>query len=287
MTQATNSLGEADSWAHVERLVQGSKSSFYWAMRLLPVAKRRAMFAVYAYCRELDDIADEPAPETEKQQGLAAWRREVNAVYDNAPTTSLGRTLNDVRQDFPIQRDDLLAVIDGVATDANGPVVRPSLAELELYCDRVAGAVGLLSVAIFGATGHAGEMLARSLGRALQFTNILRDLREDAADGRVYLPDEWLRDAGIEALSPETIMNDPALGDVCRTMAAAADGYFKQADDALAACDRRAVRPAVVMMVSYRRLLRKMERRGWPQTGDKARLSAAEKLAIGVYHGLL
>ena len=287
MTQATDSLGEAESWAHVERLVQGSKSSFYWAMRLLPLAKRRAMFAIYAYCRELDDIADEPAPDNEKRQGLAAWRREVDAVFENAPTTPLGRTLNTVRQRYPIRREDLLAVIDGVETDAGGPVVRPSLGDLELYCDRVAGAVGLLSVAIFGATGEAGEALARSLGRALQFTNILRDLREDAADGRVYLADEWLRDAGIEEMLPEAIMSDPALADVCRTMAAAAEGYFKQADEALAACNRRAVRPAVVMMVSYRRLLRKMERRGWPQTGDKARLSAAEKLAIGVYHGLL
>ncbi len=287
MTQAADRIGEAESWAHVERLVQGSKSSFYWAMRLLPAAKRRAMFAIYAYCRELDDIADEPAPETEKQQGLAAWRKEVNAVYENAPTTPLGRTLNDVRQHYPIRRDDLLAVIDGVETDADGPVVRPSLADLELYCDRVAGAVGLLSVAVFGATGSAGKALARSLGRALQFTNILRDLREDAADGRVYLPDEWLRDAGIEARSPATIMADPALAGVCRTMAAAANSYFEQADSALADCDRRAVRPAVVMMVSYRRLLHKMERRGWPPAGDKVRLSAMEKLAIGVYHGLL
>lgn len=287
MTQATESLGDAESWAHVERLVQGSKSSFYWAMRLLPAAKRRAMFAIYAYCRELDDIADEPAPEDQKRHDLAAWRQEVNAVYNNAPTTPLGRTLNDVRQRFPIRREDLLAVIDGVATDADGPVVRPNLSDLELYCDRVAGAVGLLSVAIFGATGRAGEALARSLGRALQFTNILRDLREDAAEGRVYLPDEWLRDAGIEARSPETIMADPALADVCRTMAAAANDYFGQADDALADCERRSVRPAVVMMVSYRRLLHKMERRGWPHAGEKVRLSAAEKLAIGIYYGVL
>ena len=287
MTSSTHLTPEAEAWAHVDQIVQRSRSSFYWAMRLLPTAKRQAMFAIYAYCRELDDIADEPAPIEQKRQELAAWRQEVNAVYAGRPSTKLGQTLDLVRQDYPIRHEDLVAVIDGVETDAEGPVVRPSLADLELYCDRVAGAVGRLSVAIFGAHGPAGEALAQSLGRALQFTNILRDVTEDASEGRVYLPDELLLSAGIDARTPAEIVSNPALADVCAAMADQAHGYFRQAAQALRECDRRSVRPAAVMMVSYRRLLGRMERRGWPQRGPKARLSAGEKLVIGLYYGLL
>lgn len=287
MTSSSELTADAEAWAHVDQIVQRSRSSFYWAMRLLPTAKRQAMFAIYAYCRELDDIADEPAPIEQKRQEIAAWRQEVNAVYAGQATTKLGRTLDLVRQNYPIRREDLVAVIDGVETDAEGPVVRPPMADLELYCDRVAGAVGRLSVAIFGAHGPSGEALAQSLGRALQFTNILRDVTEDACEGRVYLPDELLLSAGIDARTPAEIVSHPALADVCAAMADQAHGYFRQADQALEACDRRSVRPAAVMMVSYRRLLSRMERRGWPQRGPKARLPAGEKLVIGLYYGLL
>ena len=130
------------AWAHVDHVVQGSKSSFYWAMRLLPAPKRAAMYAIYAYCRQLDDIADGPSPIAQKRRDLAAWRQEVNGIFEARATTEIGRALDQVRRDYPIERDDLLAVIDGVQTDAEGPVLRPSLAEFEIYCDRVAGAVG-------------------------------------------------------------------------------------------------------------------------------------------------
>ncbi len=287
MTAAAQSPLDPAVTAHVDEVVQRSKSSFYWAMRLLPAQKRAAMYAVYAYCRVLDDVADGRADTEEKQRKLGIWRQEVNSIFDGKPTTNIGRALDHVRQTFPIDRADLLAVIDGVETDAVGPVVRPSMTDLELYCDRVAGAVGKLSVAIFGVTGSPGLILAHNLGRALQFTNILRDVTEDCDEGRLYLPDEILSSAGIVGQTPDTVVADPNLDQACRRMAGLAHGYFDRSREALRLCERRSVRPAAVMMVSYRRLLHLMEQRGWPNTGPKVRLSRREKLAIGIVHGLL
>jgi len=283
----TASTGETEARDHVTRVAQASKSSFYWAMRLMPARRRTAMFAIYAYCRELDDIADGAAPPEARRAALDAWREEVARIASGNPLTPTGWALMAVRRDFGIADDDLRSVIDGVATDAAGPVVRPSLAALELYCDRVASAVGRLSVAVFGVAGPEGTQLADSLGRALQLTNILRDVDEDAAEGRLYLPDEVLTAAGIAGGTPATVLRHPALPDACGAVAAMAHGHFADARGALARCDRRAVRPAAVMLESYHRLLLRMERRGWDRRSPRMRLSRVEKLAIGLTHGLL
>lgn len=277
----------AAAWTHVTQVARASGSSFYWAMRLMPAKRRTAMFAIYAYCRELDDTADADTPLTQRRDELDAWRQEVARIWNGAPQTLTGRALLDVRQDFPIRQEDLIAVIDGVATDADGPVVRPSLAELDLYCDRVASAVGRLSVAVFGAAGEHGHALAHSLGRALQLTNILRDVDEDGWSGRLYLPDEALTRAGVNETTPALVLTEPGLPQACAIVAEMARNHFATARDALARCDRRAVRPAAVMLESYHRLLARMERRGWQTRSPRMRLSPPEKFFIGLRHGLL
>lgn len=276
-----------DPWVHVAAVARQSRSSFYWAMRLMPARQRAAMFAIYAYCRELDDIADSDTAVGDRQAGLEAWRNEVDRIWEGRPETPIGRALAQVRQMYPIRREDLVAVIDGVASDATGPVVRPSLAELDLYCDRVASAVGRLSVAVFGVAGPHGDALAHSLGRALQLTNILRDVDQDACDGRLYLPEEILDKAGVTAREPEEMVSDPALPHACAMVADMARQHFAAARVALARCDRRSVRPAAVMLESYHRLLGRMERRGWQQRSPRVRLSRREKFTIGILHGLL
>jgi squalene synthase HpnD len=281
------SLNDTEVWCHVSRIAQASRSSFYWAMRLMPRQRRLAMFAIYAYCRELDDIADGTLSVTDKLAALHGWRQEVARVWQDAPKTETGRALVLVRQGFPIEREDLLAVIEGVATDAAGPVVRPSLIDFDLYCDRVAGAVGRLSVAVFGAAGRDGTALAGSLGRALQITNILRDIDEDGAEGRLYIPDEDLAQVGIDGRTPAAVLADPALTRACALLAMRAHEQFSLAREALLRCDRRHVRPAAVMLASYSRLLGRMERRGWAVRTPRARLSRLEKLSIGLLHGLL
>ena len=168
---------------HVERLVASAGSSFFWAMRLLPPPRRRIVFAVYAFCREVDDIADGTRPTADKLRALDAWRDEIGRLYAGRPTRPTTRVLAGGIHRYGLDRRDFEAMIDGMASDAAGPMVAPTQAELDLYCDRVASAVGRLCVPVFGEPGAKGRAVADPLGRALQLTNILRDVDEDAASG--------------------------------------------------------------------------------------------------------
>ena len=172
-------------------------SSFYAALRVLPPRERSAMFAIYDFCRKVDDIADDPGPTREQRRvALDLWRADLKALYAGVPPVScLG--LADTVREFGLEQADFLAVIDGMQMDVDADIRAPDFATLDLYCDRVASAVGRLSVKVFGMDTSPGRDLAHHLGRALQFTNILRDLDEDAAMGRLYLPAEALQSAGI------------------------------------------------------------------------------------------
>ena len=175
---------------------QASGSSFYAAMRVLPQAERDAMFAIYAFCRKVDDIADDPGPTpAERREALDAWRADLAALYAGVPPERTQALVEPVRR-FGLRQEDFLAVIDGMQMDVDADIVAPDFATLDLYCDRVASAVGRLSVCIFGMDEAPGIELAHHLGRALQLTNILRDLDEDAAIGRLYVPSEALDEAG-------------------------------------------------------------------------------------------
>ena len=150
------------------------------------------MYAIYAFCREVDDIADEPGAIEDKLAALVGWRTEIDRLFEGNPTRSTTRALLPALAAYSLPKKEFLAVIDGMEMDAREAMVAPSLADFELYCRRVAGAVGCLSICAFGATGSDGEQLAVTLGEALQVTNVLRDLDEDAARGRLYLPAAWL-----------------------------------------------------------------------------------------------
>ncbi len=161
-------------------------SSFYVAMRILPAAQREAMFAIYAFCRDVDDVADEPGPRDERLAELANWRNDIAALY-RGQTTHRTRGLAVPVKQFGLKQEDFIAVIDGMEMDLEGEMLAPDAAKLDLYCDRVASAVGRLSVRVFGMPDADGVSLAYHLGRALQLTNILRDIDEDAEIGRLYL----------------------------------------------------------------------------------------------------
>ena len=161
-------------------------SSFFWTMQLLPYQRREAMYALYAFCREVDDIADGDTRRTLKEVLLSDWRSEIALLYAGCPQHSITRALREPVGLYGVQCSDFLAVIDGMATDACTEIRAPSLEELDLYCERVAVAVGRLSVRIFGEESPAGEHVAAELGRALQLTNILRDLAEDTQPSAVH-----------------------------------------------------------------------------------------------------
>lgn len=239
-----------------------SSSSFYLAMRILPAAQRDAMFQIYAFCRAVDDIADSNAPRAERSAGLARWRADIDACYDGEPRPALAALARQIRA-FGLRREDFHAMIDGMAMDAAEDICAPDEATLDLYCDRVASAAGRLSVRVFGMTDDAGHALSHHLGRALQLTNILRDIDEDAAINRCYLPRELLAREGIAAIDPAAIADDPSLPRVCATLAQRALAHFAQADAIMDAAPRNAVRAPRIMSGVYRCLLERTLERGF------------------------
>jgi phytoene synthase len=170
---------------HVLGLVRAAKSSFYWGMRLLPPAKREAMFAIYAFCREVDDIADGAMTTDAKLQALEGWRGEIDALYQGRPSRPTAVALLAPIERFDLPRDEFLCMIDGMEMDAKGRMTAPGMAELERYCRAVAGTVGLLSMSVFGQRGGELDRGALALAEALQLTNILRDIHEDAEQQRL------------------------------------------------------------------------------------------------------
>jgi squalene synthase HpnD len=276
----------ADSRAIIRERVQAAGTSFYWAMRILPAARRDAMFAIYAFCREVDDIADSDAPAAEKRTGLARWRDEIDAIYAGQPQHLIGQALVAPVADYSLRRGDFLAVIDGMEMDAVADIRAPSLAELDLYCARVASAVGHLSVRAFGDDSPAADRVAAALGRALQLTNILRDLTEDAARGRLYLPRELLAAHGIAASDPAVVLRHKALPLVCRDLARIAEEHYRAADAALAECGRRAMRPAAIMKAIYHATFDRLVDADWRSLDQEVRTPTIVKLWLALRHGL-
>ena len=274
----------------IARQVRAASTSFYWAMRLLPADRRAAIFAVYAFCRTVDDIADDEPDRQKRLAGLAGWRREIDALYAGAPRQRIARALVGGVQTFGLDRADFLAIIDGMEMDAEGPIVAPDRATLDLYCDRVASAVGRLCISIFGEPGANGKAVAHHLGRALQLANIARDVDEDARIGRVYLPRDLLHHHGIPATPPTGIMRHRAFTAAWREFAGLARDQFGDAEGALARCDRRAMRPARIMMEVYRRNLMRMVALSDSAIADpsvsKRLVGKTEMLAIALRYGL-
>ncbi len=270
----------------VEVIVRAAGTSFYRGMRVLPPDRRHAMYAIYAFCRVMDDIADDEAvPLAERLPRLAAWRARIADLYRGTTDGPVTRVLAEATRRYALRQEDFLAVIDGMQMDAETPIVAPDLATLDLYCDLVAAAVGRLSVRAFGDASPAADRVAHALGRALQLTNILRDVREDAARGRLYLPREYL-DAADVPHDPTAALAAPLLPKVCARVAALAHAQFRAARAAMADCDRQAMRPARVMSATYVAILTRLERRGWERLDERVSLPAWQKLWVAVRYGL-
>ena len=288
MTMSPDSgLSYAEAARAVETIVQKSGTSFYQGMRILPEPRRRAMWAIYAFCRVVDDIADEPAANEQKQAQLQEWRQRVARLYAGEATDPITRTLLDPIAKYGLREADFLAIIDGMAMDAFTAIVAPGWKELDLYCDRVASAVGRLSVRAFGDTSKRADDVAWALGRALQFTNILRDIGEDAARDRLYLPANWLEDAGVPVTTPAQMVRDPKLSQVCERMTEQAGKYFALAEAAMRDCDPVAMRPARMMSASYKAVLARLKARGWADPSARVRVPKILKLWFIFRHGFL
>ena len=279
-------IAEDNAAVEVRRIVEDAGTSFYWAMRLLPAERRDAMFAVYAFCRAVDDIADGELPVADKRAGLDGWRAEIARIFEGEPESAVGRALAAATSEYRLDRGVMEAIVDGMEMDATGEALAPDMETLISYCNRVASAVGLLSIKVFGDDSQDARHGAIALGHALQLTNILRDVFDDAAQGRLYLPRELLEEYGITDFNPSAVIENPAVAGVCDELSEVAENRFAEAAKAFAACDRKALKPAFAMMDVYRLLLRRMRVRGWTRLDKRVRIGPLAKLWVALKHML-
>jgi phytoene synthase len=279
---STESLDPSQSKA-VRKKAAGS--SFYIAMRLMPQGEREAMFAIYAFCRKADDIADDGVgTRAERHDRLEGWRADLASLYGGGPPGQAAFLAPAVAR-YGLRLEDFNAVLDGMDMDVAEDIVAPDLATLDLYCDRVASAVGRLSIKVFGMDEGPGFTLAHHLGRALQLTNILRDIDEDAAVGRLYLPREYLKDAGIAALDPKAIVASPCIDGVCRRVAAMAHHHYDRARAVLDARPRGRLRTPRLMGAVYSQILAASEAAGFAAPRHRVSLPRSRLLMLVLRQG--
>ncbi|HWY64306.1 MAG TPA: presqualene diphosphate synthase HpnD [Rhizomicrobium sp.] len=269
---------------------KASTSSFYIAMRLMPAEERDAMFAIYAFCRKVDDIADDGVgTRAERHERLEHWRTDLRALYaaTAAPVPQQVRFLAPAVTRYGLRLQDFLSVLDGMDMDVAEDIVAPSLDMLDLYCDRVASAVGRLSIKVFGMEEEQGFELAHHLGRALQLTNILRDLDEDAAIGRLYLPREYLEDMDCcRQMDPQAIIAQPQIDAVCRRVAMLAHQHYDQAGRILAAKPKGRIKTPRLMGAVYSEILSETEAQGFAPPRHRVSLPKSRLLSLVLRQGL-
>jgi phytoene/squalene synthetase len=252
-------------------------SSFYWPMRLAPEPQRSGLFAIYAWCRHLDDIVDGDQPSDDKARSIALWRdyflneRSVAEMSGDDLMVAMTLTAAIAAHDLPAEH--FLAILNGLEMDLAGEMRAPPMAMLEAYSHAVASAPGELCLAVLGWRGAQAHQYAAVLGEAVQYTNILRDVDEDALQGRLYIPREALDAAGIDAQDPNIVVWDGRFANAWLALALMAEAKFHLADSLLpdaATCTK--IRPALAMMGVYRTLWRKLRGRGWRPGVAKVKL---------------
>ena len=255
-------------------------SSFYLAMRLMPKRERDAMFAIYAFCRRVDDIADDGVgTRAERHERLEAWRYDLESLYGGQKPQRVA-FLAPAVAGFGLRKQDFFTILDGMDMDVAEDIVAPNLATLDLYCERVASAVGRLSIKVFGMEEGPGFELAHHLGRALQLTNILRDIYEDAGIGRLYLPREYLFAAGFKSLDPRMVVSDARVDGVCRAVASLAHDHYDKAEAILAKKPRGRIATPRLMGAVYSEILKATEAQGFAPPRKRVSLSRGKLVSL-------
>ena len=244
---------------NVENVVRKSGSSFYWGMKLLPKIEKRAMFSVYAFCRIVDDIADNSGTIKSKKIKLYNWKKKINGLYHKKKKIN-GSILKELKtsiENFNLEKKDLISIIDGMLMDVKKKIQFPSTSELELYCKRVAVAVGYLSIKIFGLNDHKAKKYAYSLGMAFQLTNIVRDFKEDLEIGRCYIPHVKLKKYGITS-NISNLEKTSKIQEVLQEILRDADDFFKKADELSINLDQKKIVASELMKEFYKKIHKKM-----------------------------
>jgi phytoene synthase len=275
-----------DPKAYAWSVVRKSGSSFLLPMLLLARPRRQAMLALYAFCRETDDVADEVVDKAMAGTLIEAWREEIQALYRGRPRHPVTLALAEPVERYGLAEKYFLGILDGFDLDRSGAMLRPSMATLERYCYNVACCVGLLSVEIFGYRSPRIPEFAEHLGHAFQLTNILRDVAEDARLGRIYLPGELLAKHGLADIEPDALIRSPATPKVCAEIGQMARERFHLAAEILPDSERASMRPALLMRAVYERYLDRIEAAGFRVDGPPISFSKLQKITL-VLGGLL
>ena len=256
-----------------------SGTSFYYSFLFLPPERRRAITALYAFCREVDDVVDEVSDPDLARTKLAWWRKEVGAIFSGTPQHPVALALQPVVAAYRLPQQHFQTVIDGMAMDLERNRYL-DFADLERYCHCVAGVVGLMSAEVFGYANPGTLDYARNLGIAFQLTNIIRDVGEDARRGRIYLPQDDLARHGVSVASILRRESTPAMVPLMKAQVARARRWHQNALDALPFEDRRTQRPGLIMAAIYRALLDEIERDGYAVLDHRIALTPLRKLWI-------
>ena len=264
---------------YCQQKAAASGSSFYYSFLFLPAPRRRAITALYAFCREVDDVVDETAEMQVAAAKLAWWRAEVANLYRGNPQHPVTRALGPFIEDYALSQGHLNEIIDGMEMDLTQTRYL-DWAGLERYCHRVAGVVGLLAARIFG-YGEARTLeYARDLGIAFQLTNIIRDVGEDARKNRIYLPMDELKRFDVPAADILNARETPQFNELMRFQGERARGWYAKALAALPAQDRRAQRPGLIMAAIYKALLDEIGRDGFRVLCRRTSLTPLRKFWI-------
>ncbi len=254
-----------------------SGSSFYYSFLFLPQERRRAITALYAFCREVDDTVDEATDPSVARIKLAWWRTEVSSMYQGTPTHPVSKALQPHIAPYQLEEQHLQAIIDGMEMDLDQSRYL-DYPGLQKYCWRAAGVVGILSASIFGYTNPQTLAYAEKLGLAFQLTNIIRDVGDDARKGRVYLPVNELQQFGVTAADLLAFRHSEKFEALMRFQAERAQRMYDEALALLPQEDRRAQRPGLMMAAIYRTLLDEIERDGFHVLNQRISLTPLRKL---------
>lgn len=267
---------------NIKKMVKRSGTSFFWSMRLLPTPKRNAMYTIYAFFRHIDDIVDGSLPNEKKIELINAWREELNNIYDKkVPTTDIGRKIYKNCMRFKLPKSEFVKMLDSISMDLPIPIQAPNMDEFNQYCRGVAGVPGNLTLRIFGCEDEILiEQLSETLGRALQITNILRDIKEDAQAQRIYIPAEMLEYAGISSRDPHIVLVDKNLAIAREKLSQIADMDYKKAFELIKTLPNKHVRSIRMIAEIYKRYFDIMQNRGWEVISPKPKISKLNKLCL-------
>ena len=264
---------------YCQQKAAASGSSFYYSFLFLPLERRRAITALYAFCREVDDAVDEPSDPMVARAKLAWWRTEVNGLYAGTAQHPVTKALVPAIDSFNIRQSDLNEIMDGMEMDLERSRY-PDFETLRLYCHRAAGIVGQLAARIFGFHNAQTLEYAERLGLAFQLTNIIRDVGEDARKNRIYLPMDELQRFDVSASDILQAHRTDNFGRLMAFQAERVEHFYAEAYAALPAEDRRAQRPGLVMAAIYRTLLEEIRREGFQVLNQRTALTPVRKLWI-------